>query len=82
MQTTGSVSPDEQGALLGLEHALFSCARVFAPVVATAVLSTCGIAGVAAACAAIDALLAAGLSFTSTSSTTPSTSSEEKEKVR
>ena len=38
-QTTGLVAADEQGALLGLEHALFAGARVVGPILGTSVLA-------------------------------------------
>ena len=80
-QTTGLVAPDEQGALIGLEHGLFSCARVVAPAVSTAILAKAGIAGVAAACAAIDALLVATLALAKPPPPADA-GGEEKEKVR
>mmetsp|Transcript_4899 Transcript_4899/g.14173 ORF Transcript_4899/g.14173 Transcript_4899/m.14173 type:complete len:457 (-) Transcript_4899:2025-3395(-) len=41
-QTTGAVGNDEQGALLGLEHGLFSLARIGGPPVGTALLGHIG----------------------------------------
>ena len=38
-QTTGAVDTDERGSLLGLEHSLFSLARIAGPKVATSLLS-------------------------------------------
>ena len=59
-QTTGGVAKSEQGALLGLEHALFSLARIGAPPLATALLtSSFGFWTVALASAMIDVLLVA-----------------------
>jgi len=55
-QTTGQVGTDEQGTLLGLEHGLFSLARVAGPTLGTMLLSR-GIWNVEASCAIIDILL-------------------------
>lgn len=38
-QTTGAVESDERGSLLGLEHSLFSLARIVGPKLATSLLS-------------------------------------------
>ncbi|KAJ8609609.1 hypothetical protein CTAYLR_006264 [Chrysophaeum taylorii] len=54
--TTGSVAPDEQGALLGVEHALFAVARIFGPTMGTTLLGfKGGFALVATVCACLDA---------------------------
>ncbi|KAL3772873.1 hypothetical protein ACHAW5_002138 [Stephanodiscus triporus] len=37
--TTGTVSPDERGTILGLEHGLFSFARIIGPPLGTSLLS-------------------------------------------
>ena len=47
-QTTGLVAADEQGALLGLEHALFAGARVVGPIMGTSLLAAGGAVAVAA----------------------------------
>jgi MFS family permease len=67
-QTTGAVANDEQGALLGLEHSLFSLARIAGPSIGTALLASVlddnkssnhrnGFWHVATCCAVIDVLL-------------------------
>lgn len=64
-QTTGSVEPDELGSLLGLEHALFSLARIAGPPIGSALLAF-GASGfwiVANVCGAIDIMLFALLTF-------------------
>ena len=53
-QTTGVVQPDEQGTLLGLEHGLFSMARIGGPTAGTHLLTVAGFGAVVAACSAID----------------------------
>ena len=53
-QTTGVVQPDEQGTLLGLEHGLFSMARIGGPTAGTHLLTVAGFGAVVAACTAID----------------------------
>lgn len=59
-QTTGAVTPQEQGALLGLEHGLFSMARIVGPPLATLLLTQVGTFwAVAAACGGLDVLLIA-----------------------
>lgn len=64
-QTTGSVGKDEQGALLGLEHALFSLARIVGPTLGTYFLGSSGdLWLVEAACGCLDLLLAVSLSVT------------------
>ena len=63
-QTTGSVDKDEQGALLGLEHSLFSLARIFGPFLGTCLLESGGLWMVEAMCGALDLVLAASLSAT------------------
>lgn len=63
-QTTGSVEKDEQGALLGLEHSLFSLARIAGPSLGTMLLareSNGGFWYVAICCAAVDLALVIGL---------------------
>ena len=57
-QTTGLVAADEQGALLGLEHALFAGARVVGPILGTSVLAAGGVKAVAVVCAVVDVSLA------------------------
>ena len=64
-QTTGAVEKDEQGALLGLEHSLFSLARIAGPSMGTMLLawdSNGAFWYVALCCAAIDLALVVGLS--------------------
>lgn len=56
-QTTGVVDKTEQGALLGLEHGLFSMARIFAPPMSTYLLSLGSFWYVAGACSLIDVAL-------------------------
>lgn len=63
-QTTGSVDNDEQGALLGLEHSLFSLARIGGPAIGTTLFSLGGILPVEMACGSIDVLTAAFLTIT------------------
>lgn len=75
-QTTGAVEKDEQGALLGLEHGLFSLARIGGPPLGTLLLergrtgrlassgSNSGFWSVAVACGGIDMALVALLSST------------------
>ena len=63
-QTTGSVEKDEQGALLGLEHSLFSLARIGGPSLGTMLLareSNGGFWYVAICCATVDLALVVGL---------------------
>jgi predicted MFS family arabinose efflux permease len=62
-QTTGSVDNDEQGALLGLEHSLFSLARIGGPAIGTALFGLGGVLPVEMACGSIDILTAAFLSI-------------------
>ena len=57
-QTTGLVAADEQGALLGLEHALFAGARVVGPIMGTSLLAAGGVKTVAVVCAVVDVALA------------------------
>ena len=57
-QTTGLVAADEQGALLGLEHALFAGARVIGPIMGTSLLAAGGVKTVAVVCAVVDVSLA------------------------
>ena len=56
-QTTGVVDKTEQGALLGLEHGLFSLARIGAPPLSTFLLSRGSFWFVAGACSTIDLAL-------------------------
>jgi predicted MFS family arabinose efflux permease len=65
-QTTGAVEQDEQGALLGLEHGLFSLARVGGPALGTSFLASgsSGFWPVANVCGAIDLALALALTLT------------------
>lgn len=63
-QTTGSVDKDEQGALLRLEHSLFSLARIGGPAIETALLGLGGVLPVEMACGSIDILTVALLSVT------------------
>ena len=61
-QTTGAVASDERGALLGLEHSLFSFARIGGPMIATSLLSLGrGLWAVETFCGAFDVLLMAAL---------------------
>jgi OCT family organic cation transporter-like MFS transporter 18 len=73
--TTGSVSPDERGAILGLEHGLFSMARIVGPPLGTTLLSlgptillggADGLWRVVTACVTIDFVLVALLKVWST----------------
>lgn len=63
-QTTGAVAAHEQGALLGLEHGLFSMARISGPALGTSILTASGFWAVATACGAIDVSLLAVLVLT------------------
>jgi MFS transporter, OCT family, solute carrier family 22 (organic cation transporter), member 18 len=56
-QTTGAVSAHEQGALLGLEHGLFSMARIAAPTAGTALLTMSDFTSIALCCGAVDVAL-------------------------
>lgn len=60
-QTTGAVEKHEQGALLGLEHCLFSLARIVGPPMGTWLLASgpSGFWSVAITCASIDIALVA-----------------------
>lgn len=63
-QTTGAVTVQEQGALLGLEHGLFSMARIVGPPLATLLLTQAGTFwAVAAACGGLDVCLIAILGY-------------------
>ena len=64
-QTTGAVAAQEQGALLGLEHGLFSLARIGGPTIGTFVFIQFSFAHVAMACGVLDCLLLALLMKTS-----------------
>lgn len=65
-QTTGSVDKDEQGSLLGMEHSLFSLARIGGPALGIFLLGSGagGLWQVEIACGSLDLLLAASLSVT------------------
>jgi hypothetical protein len=63
-QTTGSVDKDEQGGLLGLEHGLFSLARIGGPAMGIYFLGAGGLWMVETACGSLDLVLAASLSVT------------------
>ena len=56
---TGSVSVEERGAVVGLEHGLFSCARIVGPPLGVAILSRSesGLWSVIAICLVMDAVL-------------------------
>lgn len=59
-QTTGAVRKDEQGALLGLEHSLFSLARIAGPSIGTMLLASSSGGSfwyVATCCAGMDLFL-------------------------
>lgn len=59
-QTTGAVSTEEQGALLGLEHGLFSLARIVGPPLGTFLLTRMDTFwAVATACSCLDISLIA-----------------------
>jgi MFS family permease len=83
--TTGAVERDEQGALLGLEHGLFSLARIGAPPLGAFLLASSGFSGVSVVCGLVDVglvalLSAAAFGITSapaTSATTPSRKTKE-----
>mmetsp|Transcript_41507 Transcript_41507/g.86753 ORF Transcript_41507/g.86753 Transcript_41507/m.86753 type:complete len:468 (-) Transcript_41507:1041-2444(-) len=62
-QTTGNVDSDEQGALIGMEHSLFSLARIGGPAIGTALLGFGGFLPVEIACGSIDVLTTAFLAF-------------------
>ena len=65
--TTGAVTVNERGAVLGLEHGLFSLARVIGPTIGTFLLgssklsmsesSSDGLWGVIGACVIMDSIL-------------------------
>ncbi len=59
-QTTGAVEKHEQGTLLGIEHSLFSLARIGSPPLATTLLMY-GFWTVAMTCGTLDVLLVLGL---------------------
>ena len=63
-QTTGNVDKDEQGALLGLEHSLFSLARIGGPAIGTALFGLGGVLAVEMACGWIDFSMVTFLSVT------------------
>jgi predicted MFS family arabinose efflux permease len=62
-QTTGSVDKDEQGSLLGMEHSLFSLARIGGPAIGTFLLGAGSgrLWQVEVACGSLDLLLVASL---------------------
>ena len=60
-QTTGSVDKNEQGALLGLEHSLFSFSRIGGPAIGMALFGLGGVLHVEMACGSIDVLTVAFL---------------------
>jgi len=62
-QTTGSVDKDEQGSLLGLEHSLFSLARIGGPAMGTTLLGLGGMLPVEITCGSLDILMAVSLSI-------------------
>lgn len=76
-QTTGLVAADEQGALLGLEHALFAGARVVGPLLGTSLLADGGVSAVAAVCAVVDLSLALTLRDGSAARKAPDRPGEE-----
>lgn len=53
-QTTGAVAENEQGALLGLEHGLFSMARIGGPALGTGILTAFSFWAVATTCNVVD----------------------------
>lgn len=65
-QTTGAVSISEQGSLLGLEHGLFSLARIGGPMIATTIYTRFDFSHVGAACGILDIALLVLLIKTST----------------
>ncbi|KAL3817802.1 hypothetical protein ACHAXA_002669 [Cyclostephanos tholiformis] len=71
---TGTVSPDERGTILGLEHGLFSLARIVGPPLGTTLLSWStstgaeGLWTVIAACVIMDVVLMACLNIWSSRS--------------
>jgi MFS family permease len=74
-QTTGAVSSDERGALLGLEHSLFSLARIGGPKISTLLLPMgTGLWAVETVCGVCDVLLMGALVATA------SKTAKEKEK--
>jgi MFS family permease len=67
-QTTGAVTATEQGALLGLEHGLFSLARVGGPPLATWLLTSVGsFWAIASVCGGLDVGMIGLLLFSATS---------------
>lgn len=72
-RTTGSVEREEQGALLGLEHGLFSLARIGGPPLGSVLLASSGFSGVSVACGLVDVGLVAFLSVLFHGMTSPST---------
>lgn len=62
--STSTVAKDEQGSLLGVEHAMFSGARIGTPTLATYLFSTGGASLVAGSCASISGGLFAAVHAT------------------
>lgn len=70
VQTTGGVGKHEQGALLGLEHSLFSLARIGGPTLGTTFLEWgAGLWSVETACGSLDVVLVVVLMATATRTT-------------
>ena len=65
---------------MGLEHGLFSGARVLGPHLSTYILAAHGVRGVAATCAAIDCALVASLALAPRPVAGASAQEETKEK--
>lgn len=71
--TTGVVEEREQGSLLGLEHGLFSMARIVGPPLGTWLLQKGSFWTVSAACGGVDVALIAVLMIVTTTTTTTTT---------
>jgi uncharacterized protein YqgC (DUF456 family) len=81
-QTTGAVDKSEQGALLGLEHGLFSMARIAGPTMGTYLLSTSGgFWVVAVSCGTIDVALLGVLAATVHQTSTKPISRQQKDDI-
>lgn len=52
-ESTQLVSEDMKGTLIGLEHGLFSAARIFTPSIGVLILNSAGVSSLYAACAAV-----------------------------
>uniref|UniRef100_A0A7S2KQ63 Uncharacterized protein n=1 Tax=Leptocylindrus danicus TaxID=163516 RepID=A0A7S2KQ63_9STRA len=79
-RTTGAVGSREQGILLGIEHSLFSGARIFGPSIGTSIMSSGGFSVVAACSFTIDCVLGCVAKFqTHKEAVTKSPMSERKE---